>query len=452
MKTLQKIQQDHQQANFRTSGTTNIQPSYFVGGTNFAYISKIGSKVEAAEPSRIIKQEANNNQGQIKQRIIYEIATEVNKASLKPKVSYEHPTTHSVTYATQPHQEIFHQMVKHPNGTTTIFETSSHAAKKTVFQRKNNADPYTVQVVANNNTIILTPIGNTQPNVQQAPKSIVHIHRTAPMIQTNATPVQFLTAPQSFLKKQTIIHPHMTNKPQSNYTTVIRAPVASAQQQANTSSSSKIQRPIQKQKVIMSTSSLQQYRSYNQKSSAGHGSRKQLHPQHIIRPAPTTTTTNIIHQPMIHEQISNQIPVVLPTATVSYDFQTLQKEFNKPPNDHVIMSAPVSINPNQVPVSSVVLGPPPGINNIYVRPKRPQQVFQQQNLSNINNMNSINFNNQQTISTVQPKMRQHQNLQRPPPGSVNLERSYQICQAVIQNSPNRHQLNNQLKPPFRDGV
>lgn len=29
---------------------------------------------------------------------------------------------------------------------------------------------------------------------------------------------------------------------------------------------------------------------------------------------------------------------------------------------------------------------------------------------------------------------------KPPPGAVNLERSYQICQAVIQNSPNRDQL------------
>lgn len=34
-----------------------------------------------------------------------------------------------------------------------------------------------------------------------------------------------------------------------------------------------------------------------------------------------------------------------------------------------------------------------------------------------------------------------------PPGAVNLERSYQICQAVIQNSPNRHQLRCQLRPP-----
>lgn len=34
-----------------------------------------------------------------------------------------------------------------------------------------------------------------------------------------------------------------------------------------------------------------------------------------------------------------------------------------------------------------------------------------------------------------------------PPGAVNLERSYQICQAVIQNSPNRENLRAQLRPP-----
>lgn len=35
-----------------------------------------------------------------------------------------------------------------------------------------------------------------------------------------------------------------------------------------------------------------------------------------------------------------------------------------------------------------------------------------------------------------------------PPGAVNLERSYQICQAVIQNSKNRQQLSAQLRPPL----
>lgn len=118
---------------------------------------------------------------------------------------------------------------------------------------------------------------------------------------------------------------------------------------------------------------------------------------------------------------------------------------------------PMSITSNQIPAAQptvVTIGPPPGINNIYVRPKRPQQIFQptQQHLNNLNNMitsNNINPMNNQQLATIPPRMRHQQNNQRPPPGTVNLERSYQICQAVIQNSanPNRQQLNNQLKPP-----
>lgn len=211
-------------------------------------------------------------------------------------------------------------MVKHPNGTTTIFETTAPQTKKTIIQRKKTIDPYTVQVVANNNTIILTPIGSTsqQSLQQQHQKSIVHIHRTQPLMQTGSSPVQYLAAPQTVLKKQTVIHPQMIQKSQTKYTTVIRAPSVPPPQIIATVSS-KIQRPIQKQKVIMSTSSLQQYRSSSQKPSgpSGHGSRKQLHPQHIIRPAPTSTATVIQQHQMTQEQNVNQIPVILPSARVS---------------------------------------------------------------------------------------------------------------------------------------
>jgi hypothetical protein len=178
----------------------------------------------------------------------------------QPKVSFDQ--SH---YSAPPQQEVFHQVV---NGTASIYEATP-TSKKTVIQRKKTIDPYTVQVVANNNTIILTPIGNTsQQTVQQPQKSIVHIHRTAPILQGNASPVQFLAAPQTFLKKQTVIHPQMIAKSQPKFTTVIRAtsvPQLTASPQVATTVSSKIQRPIQKQKVIMSSSSLQQYRSYNQK-------------------------------------------------------------------------------------------------------------------------------------------------------------------------------------------
>jgi hypothetical protein len=83
-----------------------------------------------------------------------------------------------------------------------------------------------------------------------------------------------------------------------------------------------MQRPIQKQKVIMSTSSLQQYRSYGHKTNA-HGSRKQLHPQHIIRPAPAATTTTVIHHPMVggggevQKVVQNPMPIMLPGNAVS---------------------------------------------------------------------------------------------------------------------------------------
>lgn len=227
-------------------------------------------------------------------------------------MSFDQP---HLTYSTQPQQEVFHQMV---NGTTSIYD-STPPAKKTIIQRKKTIDPYTVQVVANNNTIILTPIGNTQQTVQQPQKSIVHIHRTTPILQANTSPVQYLAAPQTFLKKQTVIHPQMIAKSQPKFTTVIRAtsvPQMTSSPQVVTTVSSKIQRPIQKQKVIMSTSSLQQYRSYSQKSSVGHSSRKQLHPQHIIRP----TASNVIHQ-MIQEQ-KNQIPAVLPTCS-NVSFSTI---------------------------------------------------------------------------------------------------------------------------------
>lgn len=256
-------------------------------------------------------------------------------------------------------------MVKHPNGTTTIYETTAPSAKKTIIQRKKINDPYTVQVVANNNTIILTPIGNPthQSIQQQAQKSIVHIHRqpTTLMQPTNA-PVQFLSTPQTFLKKQTIIHPQMTQKTQPKYTTVIRAPHVQMppQQQIITTVSSKLQRPIQKQKVIMSTSSLQQYRSYNQKpgQSGAHGSRKQLHPQHIIRPAPT-----VIHHQMISEQATNQIPVILPTSGVS-SCPTLIDGF-------LCMRFFISVRPNNHVFARV--DPHRSTDSSYHRPARHQQ-------------------------------------------------------------------------------
>lgn len=135
------------------------------------------------------------------------------------------------------------------------------------------------------------------------------------------------------------------------------------------------------------------------------------------------------------------------------------------------MSQVVSASPTVVTINNAPT------KNIFVRQNRPpQQIFQpqhnqqiftttqptqatvlqqqttvlqQQAPQQLQQQNQIQIQNQFTQNqqiSLQPRMRTL-NHQRPPPGSVNLERSYQICQAVIQNSPNRHQLNCHLKPP-----
>lgn len=51
------------------------------------------------------------------------------------------------------------------------------------------------------------------------------------------------------------------------------------------------------------------------------------------------------------------------------------------------------------------------------------------------------------IFIIKPFVYRSRSSNKVPPGAVNLERSYQICQAVIQNSPNRDALRGQLRPP-----
>ncbi|XP_031784006.1 kinesin-related protein 4 isoform X2 [Nasonia vitripennis] len=60
----------------------------------------------------------------------------------------------------------------------------------------------------------------------------------------------------------------------------------------------------------------------------------------------------------------------------------------------------------------------------------------------INNIHRTSKNGNKDHSNGRPR-----NITKEPPGAVNLERSYQICQAVIASSPNRDQLKAHLKPP-----
>jgi additional sex combs-like protein len=113
--------------------------------------------------------------------------------------------------------------------------------------------------------------------------------------------------------------------------------------------------------------------------------------------------------------------------------------FTQISTNQVVSASPTVVTINSAPTKS-----------IFVRQTRPPQIFQSQQHQQIFTTTQQQPT-QQTImqaqnQLMQPRMR-HIHPHRPPPGSVNLERSYQICQAVIQNSPNRHQLNCQLKPP-----
>ncbi|XP_058810478.1 kinesin-related protein 4 isoform X2 [Phymastichus coffea] len=70
------------------------------------------------------------------------------------------------------------------------------------------------------------------------------------------------------------------------------------------------------------------------------------------------------------------------------------------------------------------------------------------NVSSRNNRTGIHSNHRfsRTGNREQVNSRSR-NMTKEPPGAVNLERSYQICQAVIASSPNRDQLKAHLKPP-----
>ncbi|KAJ8916216.1 hypothetical protein NQ315_016355 [Exocentrus adspersus] len=96
----------------------------------------------------------------------------------------------------------------------------------------------------------------------------------------------------------------------------------------------------------------------------------------------------------------------------------------------------------------------PAKNDTGLPPNRPNMVQSSSALPYLALTTSQPIRAVPTHSKTKPKSsqgssgnRNRGNTNKPPPGAVNLERSYQICQAVIQNSPNRDQLRCQLKPP-----
>jgi hypothetical protein len=519
---------------------------------------------------------------------------------LQPKVSYDH----SPVYHTN---DLYNAVVKNCNngGIYTDKKTIIRTSKKEGYVRSNNILLGTkVALQANNNTIILAPIQTQSANQQQtqlshtvtgASKNVVI--RQSPII-TNSQQVQFVQQP--FIKKNTvIINPHQlathSNKIignqqqvqqqhspqqiQQKFQTVIRAPVTSvsvsAQPQTTITQQAiqpiqpakAIQKPLQKQKVIMSTSSLQQYRHFNQNHHqnqhqhrvplhlpipipttsvsqtttqklpmktinhvVNHQPRKQLHPQQIIQPQQiqqmiqqtqmiqtpqVLQTQQVLQMQPIQTQVLSQThqthqQVLTQTHQTLQTHQTHQQVLQQKPTtilqqqqqqQHVIQPVIQQTQQaqNQSPQQSVIQHQIPNIithtQQTQMRVAQPQPMDEKPtnasqipvilstasttlttvpsttvaNIMNINSQGSIMMKRpmikmepqqQQQIQQMQQQQQQQQqpgtsnkgrggrtNNNRPPPGTVNLERSYQICQAVIQNSPNRHQLNCQLKPP-----
>lgn len=186
------------------------------------------------------------------------------------------------------------------------------------------------------------------------------------------------------------------------------------------------------------------------------------------------TAPAIIHHQIIQQDPKpNQIPVILPNQNVRHQqFRFLNIERSNQTSLHHQQQTTTEqiLIPSQISPAAqqtVVINPQNSIGNIFVRHKRPpqqqqqpqqvqqvQQVFQHQQVQPLNGALLASMNQQQSNQLAQQQQQQQlrqRQLQtnKTPPGSVNLERSYQICQAVIQNSsnPNRQQLNNQLKVP-----
>lgn len=355
------------------------------------------------------------------------------------------------------------QVYEQPAGVST---------KKTLQQRVPELQNLLTMGGKVNNTIILTPAQTT--------KNVVHIRHHH---QQNNLPVQFLQ--QQLIKKNTVF---MAPLPQKFHTTVIRAPATIT---------APAPKPIQKQKVIMSTSSLQQYRHYrsphpNRQSHPQpmssqmvptvtvatpvvvptHQSRKQLHPQQIIRPQRQTlpATSTVIHQghhninvqvqqvnPRQHQHVQihqHQVMTVTmpsPTQTVTAsNFLNTQQQQQQQQHNRSTVVATVKQEWNyqaqstQQQVTQQVVQQPQ--QNLLIKTIQQQQQMQQQ-LQHTQQLQQQLVQQQQQQINLHPRSgARAPTNQRPPPGTVNLERSYQICQAVIQNSPNRHQLNCQLKP------
>ncbi|XP_043469306.1 polycomb protein Asx isoform X2 [Leptopilina heterotoma] len=140
------------------------------------------------------------------------------------------------------------------------------------------------------------------------------------------------------------------------------------------------------------------------------------------------TQNNVVHNTLQNGVQQNPTPDNLQTAV------TVQHQ-NHGPNAIVIQhQAPIAAQSRQIVAT--------------LQSQQPQQQTQQYPVVAVSSRPSRSTQGgQRSRASNKEQGGRARSSTKEPPGAVNLERSYQICQAVIQSSPNRDQLKAHLKPP-----
>lgn len=177
-----------------------------------------------------------------------------------------------------------------------------------------------------------------------------------------------------------------------------------------------LQKPVQLQKFTMSNPSLQLQRARMPliRTQVVQQQQQLLQPQQQTTQQPPTQSQQRFQQKFVTNQLIRG-----QNAAMINSVQLQQQQQAQALANRQAQQAAATVGAN------VVIGPTP-------RKRVDLQLMSGGNVS---------------LNTSTASRRGRSGSSRLPPGAVNLERSYQICQAVIQNSPNRHQLRAQLKPP-----
>lgn len=145
----------------------------------------------------------------------------------------------------------------------------------------------------------------------------------------------------------------------------------------------------------------------------------------------STSTTSIANKPNIATIIPPTTIVCLPTVISSSSMLTA-------PNNQ-LTTIPTSNFINNNPNRTAMVASSSAVPYLALSTSQPMRAVATHSKSKLKSSKDILVSSGST--------NRNRNSSNKPPGAVNLERSYQICQAVIQNSPNRDQLRCQLKPP-----